>query len=83
MQNSLQLKIFQLSKKLKVNVPLQILTLKSYFKKATKYGVMTNIEFWKKLKHFLTNKGCFSEDQMSIEINDEQVSDEKIPHRNF
>ena len=30
-------------------------------KEATKYGVMTNNKFWKKLKPFLTNKGCFSE----------------------
>ena len=28
---------------------------KDYFKEATKYGVMTNKEFWKKLKPFLTN----------------------------
>ena len=28
---------------------------KEYFKEATKYGVMTNNEFWKKLKPFLTN----------------------------
>ena len=32
---------------------------KDYFKEATKYRVMTNKEFWKKLKSFLTNKGCF------------------------
>ena len=39
---------------------------------------MTNKEFWKKLKPFLTNKGCFSEDQISIEVNDKPVSDKKI-----
>ena len=39
---------------------------KDYFKEATKYGVMTNKEFWKKLKPFLINKGCFSEDQIGI-----------------
>ena len=39
---------------------------------------MTNEEFWKKLKPFLANKGCFSEDQISIEVNDELVSNEKI-----
>ena len=39
---------------------------------------MTNKEFRKKLKPFLTNKGCFSEDQISIEVNDELVNDEKI-----
>ena len=39
---------------------------------------MTKKEFSKKLKPFLTNKVCFSEDQISIEVNDELVSDEKI-----
>ena len=34
--------------------------------------------FGKKLKPFLANKGCFSEDQISIEVNDELVSNEKI-----
>ena len=51
---------------------------KDYFKEATKYGVMANKELWKKLKAFLTNKGCFSEDQVSIEVNDQIVSDRKI-----
>ena len=51
---------------------------KDYFKEATKYGVMTNQEFWKKIKPFLTNKGCFSEDKISIEVNDELASDENI-----
>ena len=39
---------------------------------------MTSKEFSKKLKPFLTNKECFSEDQIKIEINDELVRDEKI-----
>ena len=39
---------------------------------------MTNKEFSKKLKPFLTNKECFSEDQINIEINDELVRNEKI-----
>ena len=51
---------------------------KDYFKEATKYGVMTIKEFRKKLKPFLTNKECFSEDKISVEVNDELVSDEKI-----
>ena len=51
---------------------------KDYFKEATKYDVMTNKEFWKKLKPFFINERCFSEDRISIEINDELVSDEKV-----
>ena len=38
---------------------------KDYFKEARKYGVMTSTEYWKKLKPFLTNKGCFLGDQIS------------------
>ena len=44
---------------------------------------MTNNEFWKKLKPFLANKGCFSEDQISIDVNDELVSNEKILTEKF
>ena len=44
---------------------------------------MTNKEFWKKLKPFLTNEECFSEGQISIEVNDRVVSDEKISSHKF
>ena len=50
---------------------------KDYFKNATKDGIMTNKKFWNVLKPFLTNKGSFSEDQLSIEINNHLVTDEK------
>ena len=39
---------------------------------------MTNKESRKKLKSFLTNKGCLPEDQINNEANDELVSDEKV-----
>ena len=38
---------------------------------------MANKKFWKKLK-LLTNKRWFFEDKISIEVNDELVSDAKI-----
>ena len=38
---------------------------------------MTNKNFWNVLKPFLTNKGSFSEDQLSIEISNQLVTDEK------
>ena len=41
---------------------------------------MTNKKFWK--KPFLTNKGRFSEDQISIKVNDELVLMQN-PHRTF
>ena len=49
---------------------------KDYFKKTAKYGLMTNKEFWEKPKPFPTNEGCSSEGQISMEVNDELVSDE-------
>ena len=36
---------------------------------------MTNEEFWKNLKPFFTNKGCFSGDKIWIEVNDGLVSE--------
>ena len=50
---------------------------KDYFKNATKDGIMINKKFWNVLKPFLTNKGSFSEDKLSIEINNQLVTDEK------
>ena len=47
-------------------------------KEAAKYGVMANKDFLMKLKPFVTNKGCFFEDQISVEANDELVTDAKI-----
>ena len=56
--------------------PINKKVKKDYFREATEYGVTTNKECWKKLEPFLT--GYFSEDQISIEVNDKLVSDEKI-----
>ena len=42
---------------------------KEYFQEPTKYDLMTNKEFWKKTK---------TEDQISIEVDDELLSHEKI-----
>ena len=50
---------------------------KDYFKNATKDGIMTNKKFWNVLKPFLTNKGSFSADQLTIEINNQLITDEK------
>ena len=40
---------------------------------------MNNKNFWKKLKPIITNKGCFYEDKIGIEVNDGVVRiNEKI-----
>ena len=50
---------------------------KIYFKEATKNGIMTNKKFWGTVKPFLTNKGCISDDFISIEKDGELISNEK------
>ena len=40
---------------------------KNFFREATKDGIMSNKRFWSTVKPFLTNKGCISNDFMSIE----------------
>ena len=48
-----------------------------YFKEATKNGIMTNKNFWGTVKPFLTNKGCISDDFISIEKDGQLISNEK------
>ena len=40
---------------------------RKFFKEATKSGVMSNSTFWKTVKRCLTNKGCMTNDCISIE----------------
>ena len=47
-------------------------------KKTKKHYFEKDFEFWKKLKPFLKNKERFSENEISTEINDQLVSNEKI-----
>ena len=50
---------------------------KIYFKEATKNGIMTNKKFWGTVKPFFSNKGCISDDFISIEKDSELISSEK------
>ena len=54
--------------------------VKKDFREVTKNGIVTNKEFWKLLKHFLTSKGkgSFSKEQINIEIDDKLVTDERV-----
>ena len=58
--------------------PINKKAKKDYFKNATKDGIMTNKKFWNLLKPFLTNKGSFSEDQLSIEINNQLITEQTL-----
>ena len=51
---------------------------RKFFKEATKSGVMSNRTFWKTVKPFLTNKGCITNDCISIEKDEDIVRDEKV-----
>ena len=50
---------------------------KNFFREATKDGIMSNKKFWSTVKPFLTNKGCISNDFISIEKDGELISNEK------
>ena len=54
--------------------------VKKDFREVTKNGIVTNKEFWKLLKPFLTSKakGSFSKDQINIEIDGKLVTDERV-----
>ena len=50
---------------------------RQYFRNVTKEGIMCNKKFWSTVKPFLTNKGVFTEPQISINVNNEIINDEK------
>ena len=49
-----------------------------FLKEASKSGVMSNRIFWRTVKPFLTNKGCMTNDCISIEKKGDIVRDEKV-----
>ena len=50
---------------------------KIFFNKATKDGIMSNKKFWSTANPFLTNKGCTSNDVISVEKDGDLISNEK------
>ena len=50
---------------------------KHFFKKSCEKGLNSNKEFWNLVKPFLTNKGTFSNDFITIEDKDRFIDDEK------
>ena len=50
---------------------------KIFFKEATKDGIMSNKKFWSTVKPFLTNKGCISNDFISVQKDGDLISNEK------
>ena len=50
---------------------------KILFKEATKDGIMSNKKFWSTVEPFLTNKGCISNDVISVKKDGDLISNEK------
>ena len=50
---------------------------KIFFKQTTKDRIMSNEKFWSTVKPFLTNKGCISNDFISVEKDGDLISNEK------
>ena len=50
-------------------------TKKNFFQSVTKSGFANNKKFWNTVKPFLTNKGFLTDDNISIKVNDDLVTD--------
>ena len=51
---------------------------KSFFKRATEGSGVSNKKFWNVVKPFLTNKGSFGEDLITIEKDNQLIYDKKV-----
>ena len=54
-----------------------------HFSKITSKGIMTNKQFWKTLKPFLTNKGCLENSDIILLDDEEMINNDKILAKRF
>ena len=64
-------------------VSLRRKAIKQYFSNITSKGIVTNKEFWKTIKPFLTNKGCLENSDIMLINDDEMVTDDKTLAKTF
>ena len=57
--------------------------IKDYFTKITKNGIVTNKNFWKTMKPFLTNKGNLENPEIMLQDKRNIVSDESVLVKTF
>ena len=50
-------------------------TKNNFFQRVTKSGFANNKKFWNAVKPFLTNKGFLTNDNISVKVNDDLVTD--------
>ena len=58
-------------------VSLRKKAIKRYFSEIASKGIMTNKDFWKVIKPFLTNKGCLTNSDIMLIDNDQMITDDK------
>ena len=51
-------------------------TKKNFFQSVTKSSFVNNTKFWNTVKSFLPNKGFLTDDNISINFNDDLVTDQ-------
>ena len=64
-------------------VSLRRKAIKQYFSNITSKGIVTNKEFWKTIRPFLTNKGCLENSDIMLINDDEIVTDDKTLAKTF
>ena len=64
-------------------VSLRRKAIKQYFFNITSKGIVTNKEFWKTIKPFLTNKGCLENSDIMLINDDEMVTDDETLAKTF
>ena len=52
-------------------------SIKQYFSNITSKGIVTNREFWKTMKPFLTNKGCLDNCDIMLRGDNKMITDDK------
>ena len=52
-------------------------SIKHYFSNITSNGIITNENFWKAIKTFLTNKGCLQNSDTMLRADDKIITDDK------
>ena len=64
-------------------VSLRRKAIKQYFSNITSKGIVTNKEFWKTIKPFLTNKGCLENSDIMLINDEEMVTDNETLAKTF
>ena len=65
------------------SVSLRRKSITQHFSKITSKGIMTNKQFWKTMKPFLTNKGCLENNDIILLDGEEMITNDRILAKRF